>query len=189
MRSRPCGAPRSAERGWRRPRARHARPAPPGRYPWPASSLIGRKQNDFDEARRIEQQSLRAYERAHHRLEDAERALASSAKHAPHRSAASPSYASTRTQGAGSNSSKSVWPCATTSSPAPRPASVRGLVTDVLEQTPGRERLKRARLEASPAGDAATRAVLALSRHDPGYRAVPMPPLRPMEREGPSFGR
>ena len=29
---------------------------------------------DFDEARRIEQQSLRAYERAHHRLEDAERA-------------------------------------------------------------------------------------------------------------------
>jgi hypothetical protein len=58
------------------------------------------------------------------------------------------------------------------------------------EQTPGRERLKRARLEASPAGDAATRAVLArASRHDPGYRAVPMPPLRPMEREGPSLGR
>ena len=92
--------------------------------------------------------------------------LASSAKHAPHRSAASPSYASTRTQGAGSNSSKSAWPCATTSSPAPRPASVRGLVTDALEQTPGRERLKRARLEASPAGDAATRAVLARARRD-----------------------
>ncbi|MFZ2057698.1 MAG: hypothetical protein WAV54_09880 [Acidimicrobiales bacterium] len=57
------------------------------------------------------------------------------------------------------------------------------------EQTPGRARLKRARLEASPAGDAATRAVLArASRHDPGHRAVPMPP-RPMEREGPNLGR
>jgi hypothetical protein len=35
---------------------------------------LQRAKRDFDEARRIEQQSLRAYERARHRLEDAERA-------------------------------------------------------------------------------------------------------------------
>lgn len=58
------------------------------------------------------------------------------------------------------------------------------------EQTPGRARSKRSRLKASPAGDAATRAVLArASRHDPGYRPAPMPAPRPMEREGPSLGR
>ena len=57
------------------------------------------------------------------------------------------------------------------------------------ERVLARACLKRGRLEASAVGDAATRAVLErVSRHDPGYRPAPTSP-RPMDREGPSFGR
>jgi hypothetical protein len=145
---------------------------------------------DFDAARRIEQQSLRAYERARHHLEDAERAarqLSEARTAQERRQSFLREHPGTRRWIEQLEERVAVrdYELARTE------ASERQVTRDGrAEQTPGRARLKRARLEASPAGDAATRAVLErASKHDPGYRPAPMPPLRPMEREGPSLGR
>ena len=151
---------------------------------------LQRAKGDFDEARRIEQQSLRAYERARHRLEEAERAARqlSEARTAQER----------RQSFLREHPGTRRWIEQLEERLAVREyelvraeASERQVTRDGrAEQTPGRARLKRAPLEASRAGGAATRAVLArASRHDPGYRPVPMPPPRPMEPEGPSLGR
>ena len=149
-----------------------------------------RAKRDFDEARRIEQQSLRAYERARHRLEDAERAarqLSEARTAQERRQSFLREHPDTRRWIEQLEERVAVRDYELARTEA---SERQGTRDGRAEQTPGRERLKRARLEASPAGDAATRAVLArASRHDPGYRAVPMPPLRPMEREGPSLGR
>jgi hypothetical protein len=149
-----------------------------------------RAKRDFDEARRIEQQSLRAYERARHHLEDAERAarqLSEARTAQERRQSFLREHPGTRRWIEQLEERVAVRDYEL----AHAEASERQVTRDGrAEQTPGRARLKRARVEASPAGDAATRAVLErASRHDPGYRAVPMPPPRPMEREGPSLGR
>jgi len=149
-----------------------------------------RAKRDFDEARRTEQQSLRAYERARHHLEDTERAARqlSEARTAQNR----------RQSFLREHPGTRRWIEQLEERVAVREyelaraeASERPVTRDGrAEQTPGRARLKRARLGVSPAGDAATAAVLArASRHDPGYRPAPMPLPRPMEREGPSLGR
>jgi hypothetical protein len=150
---------------------------------------LQRAKRDFNEARRIEQQSLRAYERARHRLEDAERAarqLSEARTEQERRQSFLREHPDTRR-----------WIEQLEERVAVREyelvhveAGERQVTRDGrVEQTPGPARSKRARLEASPAADAATRAVLERApRHDPGYRAAPMPPPRPMEREAPSLG-
>ncbi len=149
-----------------------------------------RAKGDFDETRRTEQQSLRAYERARHRLEDAERAarqLSEARTAQERRQSFLREHPDTRRWIEQLEERVAVrdYELAHTET-SERPETRDGRA----EQTPGRARPKRARLEASPTGDAATRAVLApASRHDPGHRAAPMPPLRPMEREGSSLGR
>jgi len=149
-----------------------------------------RAKRDFDVARRIEQQSLRAFERARHRLEDAERAarqLSEARTAQERRQSFLHEHPDTRRWIEQLEERVAVREYEL----ARAEASERPLARDGrAEQTPGRARLKRSGLEASPAGDAATRAVLArASRHDPGYRGAAMPPPRPMEREGPSLGR
>jgi hypothetical protein len=149
-----------------------------------------RAKRDFGEARRIEQQSLRAYERARHRLEDAERAARqlSEARTAQER----------RQSFLREHPDTRRWIEQLEERVAAREyelvraeASQRqGTRDGRAEQTPGRARLKRTRLEASPAGDAATRTVLNRSRRpDPRYRGAAVPPPRPMGREGPSHER
>ena len=149
-----------------------------------------RAKRDFDEARRIEQQSLRAYELARHRLEDAERAarqLSEARTAQERRQSFLREHPGTRRWIEQLEERVAVRGYELAETEASEPQVTRD---GRAEQTPGRAHLKRARLEASPAGDAATRAVLERSRRpDPGYRAVPMPPPRPMEREGPSLGR
>jgi conjugative relaxase-like TrwC/TraI family protein len=148
-----------------------------------------RAKRDFDEARRIEQQSLRAYERVSHRLEDAERAarqLSEARAAQERRQSFLREHPGTRRWIEQLEERVAVREYELASAETgERPVTRDGRA----ERVPGRARLKRARLEASPAGDAATRAVLArASSHDPGYRPAPTPP-RPMEREGPSLGR
>jgi hypothetical protein len=149
-----------------------------------------RAKRDFDEARRIEQQSLRAYERARHRLEDAERAARqlSEARTAQEcRQSFLREYPDTRRWIEQLEERVAVRDYELARTEASEPQVTRD---GRAGQTPGHARLTRARLEASPAGDAATRAVLArASRHDPRYRGTAVPPPRPMEREGPSLGR
>ena len=149
-----------------------------------------RAKRDFGEARQIEQQFLRAYERARHRLEDAEHAarqLSEAGTAQERRQSFLREHPGTKRLIEQLEERVNVRE----DELAHTEASERQVTHDGrAEQTPRRARLKRARLEASPAGDAATRAVLArASRHDPAYRAVPMPPRRPMEREGLSLGR
>jgi hypothetical protein len=148
-----------------------------------------RAKRDFDEARRTEQQSLRAYERARHRLEDAERAarqLSEARTAQERRQSFLHEHPGTRRWIEQLEERMAVREYEL----ARAETSERPLTRDGrAEQTPGRACLKRARLEASPAGDAATRAVLArASKYDSRNRAVPMP-LRPMGREGPNLGR
>ena len=116
---------------------------------------------DFDEARRIEQQSLRAYERAHHRLEDAERAarqLSEARTAQERRQSFLREHPDTRRWIEQLEERVAVRDYELARTEA---SERQGTRDGRAEQTPGRERLKRARLEASPAGDAATRAVLA----------------------------
>ncbi len=144
----------------------------------------------FDEARRSEQQSLRAYERARHRLEDAvlaARQLSEARTAQERRRSFLHQYPGIRLWIEQLEERLAVrdYELACTS-PSERHASRDGRA----EHTPGRARSNGARLEASPAGDAATRAVLGRApRHDPGYRAPPIPPPRPTEREGPGLKR
>ena len=144
---------------------------------------------DFDEARRIEQQSLRAYERARHRLEDAERAahqLSEARTAQEHRRFFLRKHPGTRRWIEQLEERVTVREYEL----ARAEAAERQVTRDGrTKRVPRRARTKRSRLEASPAGDAVTRAVLErASRHHPGYRAAPMPPPRPIEREGPSLG-
>jgi conjugative relaxase-like TrwC/TraI family protein len=149
-----------------------------------------RAKADFDAARRIEQQSLRTYERARHRLEDAERAarqLSEARTAQERRQSFLREHPGTRRWIEQLEERVAVrdYELARTET-SERPLTRDGRA----EQTPGRAHSKRAKLEASPAGDAATRAVLArASRHDPGHRPAPMPLPRPMEREGPNLGQ
>jgi hypothetical protein len=149
-----------------------------------------RAKGDFDEARRIEQQSLRAYERARHRLEDAERGarqLSEARTAQERRQSFLREHPGTRRWIEQLEERVAVREHEFARAEASEPQVTRD---GRAEQTPGRAHSKRARLEASPAGDAATRAVLArASRHDPGYRGAAVPPPRPMEREGPSLGQ
>ncbi len=149
-----------------------------------------RAKRDFDEARRIEQQSLSAYESARHRLEDAEcaaRQLSEAHTAQQRRQSFLREHPGTRR-----------WIEQLEERVAVRDyelgrteAGERQVTRDGrAEQTPGRARAKRSGLEVSPAGDAATRAVLNRSRRpDSSYRGATVPPRRPMEREGPSLGR
>jgi conjugative relaxase-like TrwC/TraI family protein len=145
---------------------------------------------DFDTARRIEQESLRAYERARHRLGDAEHAarqLSEARTAQERRKSWLCEHPDTRRWLKQLEERVAVREYELARAEASEPQVTRDGRAD---PTLGRARLKRARLEASPAGDAATRAVLArASRHDPGCRPAPMPPPRPVEREGPSLGR
>ena len=119
-----------------------------------------RAKRDFDEARRIEQQSLRAYERARHRLEDAERAarqLSEARTAQERRQSFLREHPDTRRWIEQLEERVAVRDYELARTEA---SERQGTRDGRAEQTPGRERLKRARLEASPAGDAATRAVL-----------------------------
>jgi hypothetical protein len=149
-----------------------------------------RAKRDFDEARRIEQQSLRAYERARHHLEDAERAarqLSEARTAQERRQSFLREHPGTRRWIEQLEERVAVRDYDLASAETGEPQVTRD---GRAEQTPGRARSKRSGLEASPAGDAATRAVLArASRHDPGYRAAPRPAPRPMGRERPSHER
>ena len=144
---------------------------------------------DFDGARRMEQQSLRAYERARHRLEDAKRAacqLTEARTAQERRRSFLHEHPDTRRWIEQLEERVAVREHAL----ARAEASERRVTGDgCAKRVPGRARPKRAECEALPV-DAATCAVLErASRHDPGYRAAPISPPRPIEREEPSLGR
>jgi conjugative relaxase-like TrwC/TraI family protein len=147
-----------------------------------------RAKRAFGEARRIEQQFLRAYERARHRLEDAERAarqLSEAGTAQERRQSFLREHPDTRRWIEQLEERLAVREYELVRAEASERPVTRG---GRAEQTPGRPRLKRARLEASPAGDAATRAVLERSRRsDPRYRGAAVPPPTPMRR-GPRLG-
>jgi hypothetical protein len=146
---------------------------------------------DFDEARRVEQEALRTYERAHHGLEEAERA----ARELDEAHAA---------QGHRESWLREHPITARWISQLEERVSVREYeeheiarteergreVTRVRRAGPavGRGRPQRPTREASP-GEAALRAVLARCQPgDLGYGTSPPPPRSP-EREGPSLER